>query len=176
MSRTVPEQIVDLYLFGFSIPEIEGMIGLHRSTVRYHVMRAGKLRSRTDGIRAAAAEGRIGSGMRGKRRIFTDQHKERISIAKLSYGEKNATGLSLKPNGYIEITRGPNKGRSQHRVIAEQMLGRPLEPDEHVHHIDGNRSNNDPSNLQVMTAAEHTSLHAKARATEKRRNQNGTWS
>jgi DNA-binding transcriptional MerR regulator len=170
-----PCQIVDLYEFGYSIPEIAALVGLSRSTVRYHISRSGQLRSRAEGVRAAAAEGRLGSGLRGKRRVFTDQHKERIRSARLSYGEKHAVGLSLKPSGYIEITRGPEKGRSQHRVIAEQILGRPLEPGEHVHHIDGDRSNNDPANLQVMTAAEHASLHAKAHVINRRRNQNGTW-
>ncbi|WP_417585407.1 HNH endonuclease signature motif containing protein [Pelagibacterium sp.] len=175
MARGVPAQIVDLYEFGFSLPEIEGLIGLSRSTVRYHVQRAGKLRSRSDGVRSAAAQGRLGSGMRGKRREFTEQHRERIKESMAAYADAHACGISLKPSGYLEITRGEHKGRSQHRVIAEQMLGRPLQPGEHVHHVDGNRANNNPSNLQVMTAAEHASLHAKANAINRRRNQNGTW-
>jgi hypothetical protein len=50
-------------------------------------------------------------------------------------------------------------GRHQHRVVAEQMLGRPLKPGEIVHHIDGNKHNNDPSNLQVMTQSEHIREH-----------------
>jgi len=48
-----------------------------------------------------------------------------------------------------------------HRLIAEQQQGRYLKPDEDVHHIDGNPFNNDPDNLQVMSRAEHTRLHAK---------------
>jgi hypothetical protein len=39
------------------------------------------------------------------------------------------------------------------------MLGRPLEPGEIVHHIDHDKRNNDPANLQVMTQAEHMRLH-----------------
>ena len=50
-------------------------------------------------------------------------------------------------------------GRHTHRVVAEQMLGRPLKPGEIVHHIDGNKRNNDPSNLMVMTQSEHCRLH-----------------
>lgn len=49
--------------------------------------------------------------------------------------------------------------RHEHRVVAEQMLGRPLVRGEIVHHIDGNRHNNTPENLQVMTQAEHLRLH-----------------
>lgn len=45
------------------------------------------------------------------------------------------------------------------RYVMEQILGRKLTKNEIVHHIDGNKLNNDPSNLQVMTKAEHTRLH-----------------
>lgn len=50
-------------------------------------------------------------------------------------------------------------GRHQHRVVAEEKLGRPLEEGEIVHHIDGNKFNNDPDNLQVMTQSEHARIH-----------------
>jgi len=52
-------------------------------------------------------------------------------------------------------------GRHTHRIVAEQMLGRPLKKGEIVHHIDGNKRNNDPSNLMVMTQSEHCRLHFK---------------
>lgn len=52
-------------------------------------------------------------------------------------------------------------GRHQHRVVAELKLGRPLVRGEIVHHIDGNKKNNTPENLMVMTQADHMRLHHK---------------
>lgn len=53
-------------------------------------------------------------------------------------------------------------GRHTHRVIAEMAIGRPLKYGEIVHHIDGNKRNNDPSNLVVLeNQAEHARLHFK---------------
>lgn len=51
-------------------------------------------------------------------------------------------------------------GRHTHRVVAEQMLGRSLRKGEVVHHIDGNKRNNDPSNLMIFKSqAEHAKYH-----------------
>ena len=50
----------------------------------------------------------------------------------------------------------------EYRLIAAKKIGRPLAADEVVHHIDGDAANNAPENLQVMTPAEHASLHSLA--------------
>jgi len=48
----------------------------------------------------------------------------------------------------------------KHRYIMEQHLGRPLLPYEVVHHIDGNRQNNDISNLMLLDdQAAHAAFH-----------------
>ena len=55
-------------------------------------------------------------------------------------------------------------GRHTHRVVAEQILGRPLLPGEVVHHIDGDKRNNAPENLMVFKSQrEHAAWHAKHR-------------
>jgi hypothetical protein len=50
--------------------------------------------------------------------------------------------------------------RDVHRVLAEQALGRPLPRDAVVHHVDGNKLNNEPSNLVLCPdEAYHRLLH-----------------
>jgi HNH endonuclease len=40
--------------------------------------------------------------------------------------------------------------RYTHRLIAAQQLGRALEPGEVVHHLDGDKTNNEAGNLVVL--------------------------
>ncbi len=51
----------------------------------------------------------------------------------------------------------------EHRNVMEQHLGRKLESEEVVHHIDGNQQNNNIPNLQLMTQSDHMILHRQER-------------
>ena len=42
-----------------------------------------------------------------------------------------------------------------HRLVMEELLGRRLKKEEEVHHIDDNRANNDPKNLELLTKAKN---------------------
>lgn len=55
-------------------------------------------------------------------------------------------------NGYLVIW-DHGKLKKKHRLI----MGEPK--DMVVHHKDGNKLNNDPSNLEIMSKVEHTRLH-----------------
>lgn len=49
------------------------------------------------------------------------------------------------------------------RLVVEEHLGRLLTTDEHVHHLNGDQSDDRLENLAVLRAAEHGSLHGKWR-------------
>jgi len=59
-----------------------------------------------------------------------------------------------RPGGYRCIR--------EHVFVMETHLGRRIEKGEVVHHIDGNKRNNDLSNLYLTTVAEHNKLHAES--------------
>jgi len=65
---------------------------------------------------------------------------------------------------YAIVKDHPNRTKDNyvllHRVVAENKLGRLLNSNEIVHHIDEDKKNNDPSNLEVMTRRSHNELHA----------------
>ena len=98
------------------------------------------------------------------------EHKQNISNAlKEKYiGPKRwtwKTGKVKTTGGYIAIIN-PNRFKGdkrkyvpEHRFIMENHIGRPLEPFEIVHHINGIVDDNRIENLLMMTKKQHGKLH-----------------
>lgn len=57
---------------------------------------------------------------------------------------------------------GWNSYRKEHMLVMEKHIGRPLKPNEIIHHIDGNKLNNNIENLLLLSSSkEHRDIHAK---------------
>lgn len=69
---------------------------------------------------------------------------------------------------YVIATRKEgNHGQYLHRLIYEDYHGVTLLPSIHVHHIDGNKINNNINNLKAIPMSEHNSLHHKNKTLSK---------
>ena len=64
---------------------------------------------------------------------------------------------------YARMSNHPNANKngyiSEHRFVMSNSIGRPLRPDEIIHHINGNRSDNQIQNLRIVTRREHVRNH-----------------
>lgn len=89
---------------------------------------------------------------------YCNMHQRRLS-ATGSLGPAKSLrpgGRRIYKSGYAFIG-----GRPEHRLVMEQMLGRPLERWENVHHINGIRHDNRPENLELWVRAQPAGQRAK---------------
>ena len=69
-------------------------------------------------------------------------------------------------HGYVTIQVN-NKAVYEHRFVMETFLGRALQTNEHVHHINGIRTDNRLENLECIESSQHQRHHmTSARAKE----------
>lgn len=178
MQRLSPEQvqtILDLYESGLSGEAVAAQTGwCSPHTVRYHAKAAGLLRERDpicprrhDEIVRWCQEGlsltEMASRLPTKRAVL----KRYILGQRIPWSPYEQTGANnpawrggrmTDKHGYILILRPghPQANRHgyvrEHRVVMEELLGRPLTRKEVVDHIDGDPSNNDPKNLRLFAS------------------------
>lgn len=80
----------------------------------------------------------------------TDCYRTKYGMRKTNYGWHVAS------NGYVQFNKA-----YQHRKIIETFLGRKLRKNEHVHHVNGIKTDNRIENLRILTESEHHRLHGK---------------
>lgn len=89
-------------------------------------------------------------------------------------GDKNYNwngGKTLSKEGYILVNSPyhPYKNNHgyvrEHRLVMERSINRFLLPDEEVHHLNGNKTDNRASNLIILSKVDHARLHLYLRDT-----------
>lgn len=85
-------------------------------------------------------------------------------MARWNVGPKNGIwkgGRSVASNGYVLIRLPEHPDADcrgyvyEHRLVAERKIGRRLRPGEQVHHVDCDKQNNVPENLEVVPSLRH---------------------
>lgn len=103
----------------------------------------------------------------------TDDHPVKLSTGEYVHAGKLRAGHSLfacaidMQHGHLRVhLRDGRKGKEfLHRLVASDVMGLDIEGLS-VHHKDGNRHNNEPSNLETMAQAEHAREHSLDRVAE----------
>ncbi len=113
-------------------------------------------RHHTDEARARMSAAHLGK----KRAPFSEEHRRHISEAmkgKASGGRNHFwAGGRKSDRGYVlvhcpEHPHANGQGYVyEHRLVMEHELGRFLHPNERPHHINGDRSDNRPENLELF--------------------------
>lgn len=74
-------------------------------------------------------------------------------------------GRTVSSHGYVLLKRPDHPQADvrgyvyEHRLVAEENIDRPIESDEHVHHLNGDTQDNRWENLEVRHESEHRAEH-----------------
>lgn len=165
-ATTDEAQIVADYLSGKSSTELASAWGLSGVQILRIVGKAGATRSASEAHTLAGARPEVRAKL--SMASLGKPCPEHVKAALRGYvGPRHhswRSGITISAGGYLCFTTSPangvHAGRALHVVIGEWVAGRRLRDGEVIHHKDGNKLNNAPSNLQVMTASDHARHHA----------------
>jgi hypothetical protein len=99
---------------------------------------------------------------------LSHSEKTKKEMSKRQMGEGNSGwngGRTISAGGYVSILKPEHpfadvNGRiKEERLVMETFLGRYLKKEEIVHHINHNKQDNRPENLQIVSSLEHGKIH-----------------
>lgn len=171
--------VCDLYKSGLCIREVSIKLGVPYRTVHKYLIDNG-IQRRTRWSyphKEWSEERRKKYSEMAKGRTLSHEARMKISEAnRCDYNGLNGYGHTKpSPKGYV-LAYCPCHPHAHkdgyvflHTIIVEMELGRYLESDEVVHHINHIRDDNRPENLMLMNRKEHMSMHMKERHEQRRK-------
>lgn len=95
-----------------------------------------------------------------------NSNSNKYSFAVSNFGRVKILGTNERPSkvyenkeGYLSV-KVHGKRKRIHRLVYE-YFGSDFREDYHIHHIDGDKKNNDIRNLEMITPSDHNRLHHK---------------
>ena len=175
LSELMKQNIISVYSMGFTCKEVAQILEVSSGSVHnvLHAYNVSPTRRRRHQDDEVIIRKRVES--RKGYKISESQRKIISEANKCNYNGLNGYGhTKTQNNGYIlvyvpEHPHCHSDGYVMlHTVIMERRIGRYLEPDEVVHHINHDRTDNRIENLQLMNKHEHCSMHMRERHKQKK--------
>ena len=121
---------------------------------------------------------RVNRSRAQKGKVISEEQRQKISECNsCHYNGLNGYGHTKRHiNGYVlaYVPDHPNAHKDGyvmlHTVLMEREIGRYLNKNEVVHHVNHNRADNRIENLKLMDKKEHMSMHMKERRAKQRGN------